>query len=153
MPLAERSKRRHRGYAHQIFEAAVRRGYLLANPVKSVETFRLRNGDEEEISILSPEEVARLLEVACAATRPPFALSGFVGVRWGEIEKLEWEDIRENEIVIKAAKAKTRSRRVVEILPNLREFLAPYRGKHGSVLPVATEQKTKGQPSAKRLER
>ena len=84
------------------------------------------NGEGEEISILSPEEVSRLLEVACDETRPLYALAAFAGVRWAEIE-LEWSDIRENEIVIKAAKAKTRSRRVVEILPNLRKFLAPYR--------------------------
>jgi hypothetical protein len=66
---------------------------------------------------------------------------------------LEWKDIHDNEIVVTAGKAKTRSRRVVDIQPNLKTFLAPYQGKHGSVLPVATEQETKGQPSRKRLER
>jgi integrase len=88
-----------------------------------------------------------------AETRPLYALAALAGVRWGEIEKLERGDIRENEIVIKAAKAKTRSRRIIKILPNLREFLAPYWGRTGSVLPLATEQSTRGKPSAKRLER
>jgi integrase len=154
MPLADRSKRRHRGYAHQVFEAALKKGYLASNPVKAVETFRPWNGnDEEEITILRPEEVSRLLACACDETRPLYAIAAFAGVRWSELEKLEWSDIREAEIVIKAAKSKTRSRRVVEILPNLREFLAPYRDRSGSVLPLATQQSTKGKPSRKRLER
>jgi integrase len=33
--------------------------------------------------------------------------------RWGEIARLDWSDIKETEIVTRAAKAKTRSRRIV----------------------------------------
>ena len=34
MPLALRSKKRHRGYGNQILEAARKKGYLAANPMK-----------------------------------------------------------------------------------------------------------------------
>ena len=154
MPLADRSKQRHRAYAFQVFEAALKRGYLASNPVKAVETFRHRNGnDEEDITVLTPEEVARLLACACDETRPLYAIAAFAGVRWAEIEKLEWGDIREHELIIKASKSKTRSRRIVEILPTLQAFLNPCRGRSGSVLPLSTQQSTKGQPSRKRLER
>jgi len=75
MPLALRSKKRHRGYGHQILEAARKRGYLATNPIKEVETIK-ENGDGEEISILSPEEVCRLLECADGEMRPLYALEG-----------------------------------------------------------------------------
>jgi hypothetical protein len=38
MPLAFRSKRRHRGYGHQILEAAWKLGYLTTNPMKGWRT-------------------------------------------------------------------------------------------------------------------
>src|SRR4029077_16571478 len=40
LPLADRSKNRHRGYAHQIFEIALKRRYVTVNPVKAVDTFK-----------------------------------------------------------------------------------------------------------------
>jgi integrase len=58
-------------------------------------------------------------------SRPLYAIAAFAGVRWGEIERLEWKDIQDNEIVVTSGKAKTRSRRVVDIQPNLKAFLAP----------------------------
>jgi integrase len=152
LPLADRSKNRHRGYAHQIFEIALKRRYVTVNPVKAVDTFK-HSSEKEDITVLTPEEVARLLSLTDDETRPLYAIAAFAGVRWGEIERLEWKDIHDNEIVVTAGKAKTRSRRIVDIQPNLKTFLAPYQGKHGSVLPVVTEQGTKGQPSRKRLER
>ena len=102
------------------------------------------SSEKEDITVLTPEEVARLLSFTDDETRPLYAIAAFAGVRWGEIERLEWKDIHDNEIVVTAGKAKTRSRRIVDIQPNLKTFLAPYQGKRGSVLPVATEQETKG---------
>jgi integrase len=135
MPLALRTKKRHRAYGHQILEAALKKGYLSRNPMKEVETFK-ENGDEtEEISILTPEQVSRLLECAGTELRPFYALAAFAGIRWGEIARLDWSEVKQSEIVIKAAKAKTRSRRVVEISDNLRAFLEPIRGLSGPLLP------------------
>jgi hypothetical protein len=76
MPLSLRSKKRHRAYGHQILEAARKRGYLAANPAKEVETFK-ENGDGEEISVLTPEEVARLLACADKKMRPFYAIAAF----------------------------------------------------------------------------
>lgn len=132
MPLALRSKKRHRGYGNQILEAARKRGYLASNPMKEVAPIK-ENGDGEEISILTPEEVERLLRTADEEMRPLYAIAAFAGVRWGEIARLDWSDIREAEIVVKANAAKTRSRRIVEISENLKAFLAPCRGLCGPI--------------------
>jgi integrase len=105
--------------------------------MKEVETFK-ENGGGEEITILTPEEVSRLLECAkglSSPTRTLYALAAFAGIRWGEIARLDWSDIREKEIVVKATAAKTRSRRVIEISENLRAFLEPCRGSSGPLIP------------------
>jgi integrase len=60
---------------------------------------------------------------------PFLTLGAFAGVRHAEIQRLEWKDIRfdDGSIEIRASKAKTASRRLVPILPNLKEWLLKYR--------------------------
>jgi integrase len=110
--------------------------------MKEVGTIK-ENGDGEEISILTPEEVDRLLKTADLEMRPLYAIAAFAEVRWAEIARLNWEDIRDREIVIRAAIAKTRSRRVIEITENLNAFLQPVRGRSGPLTrhPRALERK------------
>ena len=63
------------------------------------------------------------------------ALGAFAGLRSAEIERLEWADVDQarGHITISAAKAKTASRRIVPLLPNLAAWLAPYAKKTGPV--------------------
>ena len=67
---------------------------------------------------------------------PFVAIGGLAGLRSAEIVRLEWQEIRfdQDVIEIKAAKAKTASRRLVPILPALKAWLNPLRKEKGKVL-------------------
>ena len=46
-----------------------------------------------EIGILTPAELARLLESASDETLPYWALGGFTGLRTAELERLDWAEV------------------------------------------------------------
>src|SRR4029077_14512032 len=124
-----------------LFSFAKRRGYVTENPVADVERAKER---ETEIAILSVGELARLLECASSDMLPFWTIGAFAGLRPAEIERLTWNEIdfEAGLIEVKASKAKTASRRLVAIQPNLREWLAPYRTLAGRVCPVNLRRKS-----------
>ena len=85
-----------------------------------------------EIEIFTPKEMAEILAHADQQLIPFLVLGAFAGIRHAEIQRLEWADIHFDAgiIEIRAAKAKTASRRTVPILDNLRAWL---RGRHREV--------------------
>lgn len=90
------------------------------------------------VEILTPAEMALLLEKAPDELRPCVALGGFAGLRSEEILRLEWSDVerRPGYVEIAAAKAKTAARRLVPIPDNLAHWLAiAPRGDNGRVWP------------------
>jgi integrase len=89
-----------------------------SNPVEDV-GYKGRKNDAEEITVLTPEQLQRLFGCADPEILPLYAIAAFAGVRWNEIEGLNWDDIKESEIVISARIAKTRSRRIIPIRPAL----------------------------------
>jgi hypothetical protein len=117
-----------------------------SNPVEDV-GYKGRKNDAEEITVLTPEQLQRLFGCADPEILPLYAIAAFAGVRWNEIEGLNWDDIKESEIVISARIAKTRSRRIIPIRPALAAFLTE-RGT-GSVLPRIYSAR---RPSVRRLD-
>jgi integrase len=117
-----------------LFSFAKRQGYTSHNPIMEVDRAKERGG---EIGILSVADAARLMDVASPETLPYWAIGAFAGLRSAEIERLDWGelDLESGLIEVKASKAKTASRRLVQIQPNLRRWLAPYGDRRGKVCP------------------
>ena len=90
---------------------------------------------EGEIEIFTPAEMREMLAHADGRLIPFLTLGAFAGVRHAEIQRLEWTDINFDKgiIDIRARKAKTASRRIVPLLPNLRSWLEPHRQAEGAV--------------------
>ena len=77
-----------------IFSTAVKRGWCAENPVRHVEPERV---EEKRISILSQEEIDRLMAAAetfdggsCLAA---VGMMLYAGIRPHEVERLRWEDV------------------------------------------------------------
>ena len=118
------------------FTWCVREGYCESNPCKAVKRPR---SDDSPPAIFTPTEAQKLLQAALRYDRrliPYLAIGLFAGVRPLEIERLTWADISDRYIEITAAKAKTRQRRLVSLLDNLKEWLAL-----GGDLPLTNKRK------------
>ena len=90
------------------------------------------------ISIYTPDEMANLLKHADEGIIPFLAIGAFAGLRHAEILRLDWGeiDLAGGLIEVKAAKAKTASRRLVPISPNLKKWLTPRHQGFGKVVLV-----------------
>jgi len=116
------------------FNIAKTKKYVTENP--AAET-RVKKVTAREIGILSPEQVAALLENADAAILPYFAIGAFAGVRPEELLRLEWADFKwkQGVIRIRAEVSKVSMARNVKIEPNLSAWLESYRFAKGRVCP------------------
>lgn len=131
--LAPQHYRNFRTVLNTLFEHARARSYTFHNPVEDVEKIKVPNGGS--IAIFTPTEIGKLLAAASPEFLPVIALGAFAGLRTAEIERIEWRDIdlAGGFIHVSADKAKTASRRLVPIQPNLSQWLADYAEKAGRV--------------------
>ena len=133
--LAAQHYRNFRTVLNTLFEHARARSYCFDNPIEDVEKIKVPNGGS--IAIFTPVEIGKLLGAASPDFLPSVALGAFAGLRTAEVERIEWRDIdlAGGFIHIGSDKAKTRSRRLVPIHPNLAQWLAPYAKRNGRVWP------------------
>lgn len=123
------------------FNFAIRREYLTANPADRLELPKVIHDEPE---IFTVEQVRRLMAATLFSDRHPLwpacraylAIGLFSGLRPDEIGRLCWEqvDLGTSTIRVKAANAKDRDRRIVEIQPNLAAWLRPLARDRGPVL-------------------
>ena len=134
LKVAPQTAKNFRTVLGTLFSFAESRGYIFkgGNPAADVEHISSNGGS---IEIYTPKEISALLKAAPKAFLPLVALGAFAGLRSAEIERLEWKDLDLPGAFIHVAseKAKTRSRRLVPILPNLAAWLARYSRQKGKV--------------------
>jgi integrase len=118
-----------------LFNFARRRGYLPKGETTEAADVETRRDRDGEIAILTPVELSKLLKKSKPIYQLYFALAAFTGIRSAELLRLEWSEINfeKGHIEVKGRKAKTATRRLVPIQPNLAEWLAPYRGRSGKL--------------------
>jgi integrase len=137
MDAAPRTVRNFRQTASGLFKFAEARGYIAKgeNPVTATERIKTKNADA--IEIYSPAELARLLAAAPDSFKPVLAIQAFAGLRSAEVMRLDWQNVKleREHIEITASNAKTASRRIVPILPNLAVWLKKAAKKSGKIFP------------------
>ena len=135
LKIGPRSRNNVRQAVVTLFNFARRRGYLPkgeTTEAADVETVRDHNG---EIAILTPAELSKLLRKSKPLYQLYFALAAFTGIRSAELLRLEWSEINfeKGHMEVKARKAKTATRRLVPMQPNLAKWLASYRERKGKL--------------------
>lgn len=121
-----------------LFRFARKRGYLTRDRATAADSLQRAKAKGAPIEIFTPDEVAAMLS-RLRRYRPEFvpfvAIGAFAGLRTAELMRLEWSDVKfdEGHIVVGADKAKTATRRLVPISPNLATWLAPFKENKGKL--------------------
>jgi integrase len=126
-PLSAQSRRNFATVLSGFFEHCRKRGLIVDNPVADVEREQVKGKGDPEF--YTPEEAAKLLAASPSRLVPALAIALFAGLRTAELCRLTWADLDfgQGHIALGADKAKTATRRLVPILPNLSEWLMDHR--------------------------
>jgi integrase len=126
------NRKNYRRLVSVLFSFALKRKYVLKNPVKEVEIPTVK---PTKPGILTVPEVRALLEAATPEFLPAIALGVFAGLRpESEVWRLKWEDINLDERLIDVAHSKnTAGHRYVRIEDNLALWLARYSENRGPI--------------------
>lgn len=84
---------------------------------------KVRVPSKSSIAMYTPEEFKKILAVTPKRMLPFMVIGAFAGLRNAEIRRLNWADIGPKYIEVNAESSKVGKRRLVEISPNLREWL------------------------------
>lgn len=135
-PLTRNHSRR---ILHVLFSYAVNRRYCSENPVTKTSKAKVV---ATAIEVLTPEQTKKLLAVAAREIVPSLAIGAFAGLRPAEISRLSWKEVRLDRgfLEVTAEKAKTASRRLVNIQPNLAAWLKPHAKASGQVEPIGARK-------------
>lgn len=132
--VSPRTRNNLRNSVQTLFAFAKSQKYLPKDHDEIDGVTRAKDG-ASEIEIFTPQEMTEILELADERIIPFLTLGAFAGIRHAEIQRLDWTDIHFDAgiVEIRAAKAKTASRRTLPILDNLGTWLLRYRQEVGPV--------------------
>ena len=143
--VSSRSKNNARATIGAFFKFCKERGWLPRDHegIELVPKFKEKPTD---ITIYSLWEVTQFLNHSRPEMVPFLAIGAFAGLRSAEIERLDWSEVHlaDKFIEIKAAKAKTASRRIVPISANLAKWLKDHAKDEGRVVPFDNVNKQIG---------
>ena len=128
-----------KGIVTHFFEWARVRKYLPRDVRLATEDLKkIRRDVKQKPKIYSPTHLHLALEGIENQWRPYLAIAAFAGIRSAEICRLKWSDVnlKKNVIVVDAEFAKTRSRRIVPILPALKAWLMKVEKREGMIAPA-----------------
>lgn len=133
---APRTRHNHRASIIVLFNYARRKGYLIEDKRHAAEKSEEIRFKRPDVEIYSPEQAETMLQLAEPHLIPFLAIGLFSGVRTAELCRLNWEDIDwiGGNIRLDRNITKTNQSRLVPLLPNLTEWLAPYKHKKGNIM-------------------
>jgi integrase len=132
--VAARTRNNLRTSLQTLFSFAKSKKYLPKDH-DEMESVGLAKVRSQDIQIYSPNELRNLLSHALPNDIPFLVLGAFAGIRHAEIQRLTWDEIDFDSklIEIRADKAKTASRRMIPMSPNLESWLSHVKGRSGKV--------------------
>lgn len=138
LKVGPRTRNNLRNSIQALFNFAISKKYLPKDH-DELDAVPVAKDSDGEIEIFTPEEMEEIMSVASPEHIPFLAISAFAGVRHAELQRLDWSHVRKgsNVIEIRAGTAKTASRRVIPILPNLKAWLGKYWRDSGKISPYA----------------
>ena len=144
--------------ASSAFSTAIIRGWCETNPLTKIRA-RTTASHDDEIEIMTPEQAREFLaackdfsdyegsaeepwpqayRVDCRDMVIPVAIALFAGVRPMELQRLTWENFRENWSVIflQKSETKTRTKRSIDVMPNLAKWIdtVPVKKRQGKIV-------------------
>lgn len=134
--LSAKSRNDRRAVVKQFLKWCVRNDYLIAtHRLLEADGLTAEDLDAAPTDYYRPRELRALLDKAKGQMRAVIALQELAGLRLEEALRLDWREVFgvPGHIEVTSAKSKSRQRRLVEMCPALKQWLAPYRGMKGKL--------------------
>jgi len=135
LAVGGRTRNNYRDSVHNFFRFARSEGYLPKDRPTVAEETKRNNEAGSENEVFTVEEMKAMLTGAPDFLIPTLAIKFFSGLRTEEMIRLRWEDIKFDQDVIFLSKqvTKTKQRRIVPLMPNLKLWLTSHRQSQGQI--------------------
>jgi integrase len=135
LKMSGRSRNNFRNTIVLLFNFAASCGYLDREKATAAEHTSVARRKRQAIEVFTPAEFSKLLTSVDDQDLPYLVLGGFCGLRTAEIMRLSWDDFKwaESSIVIRAAIAKTGTRRLAPLTGSAVAWLRDAKRSKGQV--------------------